>query len=738
MTKLKKFYLKYLLGILACVALLVVQAQGQLELPDRMSNIVTIGVQSGGNEDVIPEIISTETYEHLLVFLEDSTEFVHDYRYLTREDLTEAAAAKYPDFTEGYEYVPVSSENGERETRMATQLEMPLIIVNMIDSGNTGGNDYLEIPEGMDAYQMFALMPAAQKAEILGQIEENLSQMGESTLSIATSSAVLDIYVSLGADASSIQSNYVIDKGIEMLIVALVVSVATIAGGYFAAKVGAGVARDVRKAVFDKVAQFSQNEFHNFSTASLITRTTNDITQVQNVTVMLLRIALFAPIMGIMAIVKAINFAPSMTWIVWMVMVILLVVIGLMFAVVVPKFRLVQRLVDRLNLVMRENLSGILVIRAFGNEQVSKERFEAANKDLLDVNIFVNRVMVTMMPIMMFLFNVTVLLVIFFGSQQVDSGSIAIGQVMAFVQYAMMILMSFLMLGMIFFMVPRASVAARRISEVLETEIVVKDPITAKSFQNSERGKLEFNQVSYAYPHATEPVICDITFEANPGEVTAIIGSTGSGKTTLINLIPRLLEATSGSVKVNGIDVKEVSQHDLREVIGLVPQNAKLFSGTVKENLSYGNPEITDEELEEIIEISQAKEFLAGIEEGIEAPVSQGGTNFSGGQRQRLAIARALAKKADLYIFDDSFSALDFKTDATLRSRLGDMIAKTNSSILIVGQRIASIMNANQIIVLDEGRIVGKGTHDELMKDCQVYLEIAQSQLSKEELEHGR
>ena len=735
MLKLKKFYVRYLFAIILSLGLLVVQAKGQLDLPDMMSQIVTTGIQGGGNEDLVPELVDATTYEHLQTVLLDATELDSSYEYVTSTDLSASLQKQYPDFTDGYLLKDLGTSE---KTTLENDLSVALVLVNMVDNNPDQATSLLEMTQGMDFYVFMGVLDDTQKATILDSFSSQLSQMGESTMTLAVSGAVLNFYENMGANSATIQSNYVLNKGIDMLWVTLLVTIATILGGLFSARVGAGVAKDIRKAVFEKVAQFSQNEFNHFSTASLITRTTNDITQVQNVVIMLLRIAMFAPIMGVMAIVKAVDFAPSMTWIVWLVMVVLVVIMGCTFALVLPKFKVVQKLVDKMNLVMRENLSGLLVIRAFSNENVAKSRFEDANKDLLDVNLFVNRVMGALMPIMMFIFNATTLLVIFYGAKEADTGSIAIGQIMAFMQYAMQILMSFLMLAMIFFMVPRASVASKRIYEVLELPVEIKDPQNPKSFNAEQKGSLEFENVTYCYPHANEAVLSDISFKVRPQEITAIIGSTGSGKSTLINLIPRLIEATVGVVKVNGVDVAKVNQHDLREAIGLVPQNAKLFSGTIRENIKYGNDNLSDEQIQTILETAQAWDFVSDMPLGIDTLVAQGGSNFSGGQKQRLAIARALAKEADIYIFDDSFSALDFKTDASLRGKLNKMLEQKRAAVLIVGQRIASIMHANQIVVLDNGKIVGVGTHSELLANCQVYQEIAASQLSKEELEDGQ
>lgn len=739
MTKLKKYYAKYILGIIACIMLLVVQSQTQLTLPDYMSNIVTIGIQSGGNESTVYEVVDETTYQHLELFLndEDTTLVNENYTFVENKDISDKIMSAYTEIGNQNIYILKDTISSTEFEQLSSALIKPELMVANIESGamdDQMGN----LPEGVDIYTALANMDDSVKAQMLSAVDKMVDNMGESTVQIAASKVVLDTYDVLGRDVNKIQNLYIMWAGLKMLGIALLSAIATILCSFFAAKVGAGVARDVRLDVFNKVESFSNEEFNRFSTASLITRTTNDVTQVQTITTMLLRIAFLAPIMGVGAVIKAVKFAPSMTWIVWMVLVILIVVIGITFAMVLPKFKKVQSLIDRLNLTMRENLSGMLVIRAFGNERHSEKRFDVANQDVTKLNLFVNRVMVILMPLMMFLFNVTTLVIVFYGAKQIDAGAITIGNMMAFMQYAMQILISFLMLGMIFVMVPRASVSAGRIYEVLTTPSVIVDPEVAKSFDPDQEGVVEFSHVSFRFPHAHEDVLKDISFKAKPGEVTAFIGSTGSGKTTLINMIPRLNEACEGEVKVNGVNVKEVNQFDLRETIGLVPQNALLFSGSIKENIKYGNEELSEEQLEKVISAAQAKEFVDEGEDGVDRVLSQGATNVSGGQKQRLSIARALAKKANIFVFDDSFSALDFKTDAKLRHELQLMMKERHSTVIMVGQRISSIMNADTIVVLDEGQIVGQGTHKELMETCKVYQEIAQSQLSKEELDHAK
>lgn len=587
-----------------------------------------------------------------------------------------------------------------------------------------------------DLYYFLEEMDEDQLKEMFTNIDEQMDTMGTSTMGIAAGQAVKYEYELLGADTNKVQNDYILMAGIRMLVIALMGAIASIAAAYLASKVGAGVARDLRSAVFHKVESFSNEEMNRFSTASLITRSTNDITQIQMVVVMFIRMVCYAPVLGIGGLLKAIKNSPSMTWIIGSTLVLLFVILMITFAIALPKFKIVQSLIDKLNLSMRENLSGILVIRAFGNEEESVRRFDESNTNLTKVNLFVNRIMISLMPIMMYIMNVLTLIIVYYGAKQVDLGNIAIGQMMAFLQYGMMIIMGFLMVALIAIILPRASISAGRVADVLETVPAITDPLEPVDFLGSHKGYVEFNDVTFTYPGASEPVLNDISFIAEPGKTTAIIGSTGSGKSTLINLIPRFYEVTEGEVKVDGVNVKDVRMHDLRERIGLVPQKGLLFSGTIKSNLTYGAKEATDEELEEVIRVSQAKEFIDTMPEHLDTAIAQGGTNVSGGQKQRLAIARALAKKPEILIFDDSFSALDFKTDAKLRKELAKLCDKYHHTLLIVGQRIASIMDADQIIVLDEGRIVGKGTHQELLKDCQVYQEIAYSQLSKEELSY--
>ena len=702
-----------------------------------MSKIVTNGIQAGGFDSPVADVFSDETFKHLLVFADDEQKktIESSYTYTSYENLKDNFKEEFPKLKNAYVLNDLSKDE---KSQLESALIKPMLMVSSIDSMDKNSKEYQErfgnLPAGMDIYQVFSMMDANTKKEMTKKIDTQIDAMGESTMLIAGGNGVKTEYLALGADVDSIQTRYILSSGLIMLAIALLGSVAAMISAFLSSRVGAGVARDLRKAVFEKVESFSNTEFNKFSTASLITRTTNDITQVQMLMIMLLRIVLFAPMMGVGALYKAITHSTSMTWIILLILLVISGVLFVLIKVVMPKFKIIQSLIDRLNLTMRENLSGVLVIRAFGNEKHSEDRFDRANDDLTKVNLFVNRAMATLMPIMMFIMNIATVLVVWVGAQQLDLGNIAIGDMMAFIQYAMHIIMSFLFIAMIFIMIPRASVAAGRVYEVLSTDLSIKDPDDAKEFNASQKGLVEFKDVTFQYPGAHEAVLSHISFTAEPGKTTAFIGSTGSGKSTLINLIPRFYDVTEGSVTIDGVDVRDVKQHDLRELIGVVPQKGVLFSGTIRSNLQYGAHDASDEELSEVIRIAQAKEFVDDKPKGLSEEISQGGTNVSGGQKQRLAIARALAKNPEILIFDDSFSALDFKTDAILRKELSKLTEKTKNTVLIVGQRIASIMDADQIIVLDKGKIVGKGTHKELMETCQVYQEIAYSQLSKEEL----
>ncbi|WP_346902671.1 ABC transporter ATP-binding protein, partial [Faecalicatena contorta] len=586
-----------------------------------------------------------------------------------------------------------------------------------------------------DVFEMFGMIPEEQRSEVTKQIEDKFSDMPATMIDQAAKVYIKDAYARLNVDTNKLQNSYLLSTGAKMVGLAFLGMAASILVGFMASRVGATAGRDLRGKVFRKVVGFSNNEFDHFSTASLITRSTNDIQQIQMLMVMLLRMVLYAPIMAVGGIYKVFHTNVSMSWIIALAVILIGLVVLALFTVAMPKFKILQTLVDKLNLVTREILTGLSVIRAFSTEKHEEERFDKANRDLTRTTLFVNRAMTFMMPAMMLIMNGISVLIIWSGAHGVDNGQMQVGDMMAFIQYTMQIIASFLMLCMISIMLPRAAVSADRVDEVLTSTTMIHDPEEAVELPEKTQGVLKFDHVSFRYPGASEDVLHDIDFTAKPGETTAIIGSTGSGKSTLVNLIPRFYDVTEGCITLDGIDIRDITQHDLRDKLGYVPQKGVLFSGNIASNIMYGNPEGSDEEMEEAAAIAQAAGFIEEKAQKYESPISQGGTNVSGGQKQRLAIARAIAKHPDLYIFDDSFSALDYKTDVTLRRALKEKTEE--STVLIVAQRISTILHAEQIIVLDDGMVAGKGTHRELLKNCEVYQQIAASQLSEEELKAG-
>lgn len=740
MIKLAK-YLKPFSGlIIAAVLLLFVQAMADLALPDYMSNIVNVGIQQGGIKNAIPEAVRESQMKRLEIFMsdEDRMEILDNYTLITSSSNSyEEYVKSYPELEKEPVYVLKDIDKSEMD-KIDLPMGKALLAVSgvekMKESAEGGFIDIngMKIPADTDLFAMFANLPKDKSMEISDKMNAQFEALGEKMIIQAATPMVKAEYTALGMNTDNIQSRYIMNTGLVMLIISLLSAVCTVVVGFLSARAGAGLARNLRRDVFKRVESFSNTEFDKFSTASLITRTTNDTTQIQMFVVIMIRMIIYAPIMGIGGIIRAINKSASMSWIIALAVVIILGMILTVFVVAMPRFKLIQKLIDRLNLVTRENLSGMMVIRAFSTQEFEEKRFDKANLDLTRNNLFVNRVMVVMMPFMMIVMNGVTLLIVWVGAHQIAESSMQVGDMMAFMQYAMQIMFSFIMMSMMFIMIPRASVSAQRISEVLQTKPTIIDPQTPKSPASNAGGFVEFKDVSFRYPGAEEDVLSGISFKAIPGKTTAIIGSTGSGKTTLINLIPRFYDVTGGSVFVDGVDVREFTQHELRSRIGYVPQKGSLFSGTIESNLKYADENASEELLRKSAEIAQATEFINEKPEGYKSEISQGGTNVSGGQKQRLSIARALVKKPEIFIFDDSFSALDYKTDRTLRKALHDETG--DSTVIIVAQRIATIMNAEQIIVLDEGKIAGMGTHRELMESCETYQEIALSQLSKEEL----
>ena len=725
MLKALKYLKPFWKSVIAVIFLIFAQVQLELALPDYMSNIVTNGIQYNGITSPVPEVLSTSTYEHMEYFMsdEDITTFENSYKLIEKGN--SSYTTKYPlNKTEDIYIL-----NTDKDASLKAIVEKPLFITQLLND-----HDLLQkmnITNADDLYSAISNNPQ-MKDSILSKVDESLSEYTSENIEAASIMALKSEYATLGVSISSLQNAYIMREGFIMLLISLAGSLCAMVASYLSSRAATGACKNMRDDVFKKVESFSSDEFSRFSTASLITRTTNDIQQIQNVINMILRIVLFAPMMGITSLLKVLRY-PSMASILGWIVLIILVLLLTTFALGMPKFKIIQKLVDKLNLVTREQLSGMLVIRAFNNEKVEEKRFDEVNTDITKVNVFVNRLMGIISPTMAFLMSSVSILIIWVGANEIDAGIMQIGDIMAFLQYAMHVLMSFMIVAMIFIMLPRASVSAGRVFEVLNTEVSIKDPENPVSLPE-ENATIHFDHVSFKYPKAEEYVLEDIDFSVDPGQTVAFIGSTGSGKSTLINLIPRFFDVTDGAIRIGNIDIRDVKQHDLRNRIGYIPQKATLFSGTIESNLRYADENATDSTIENALEVSQAKEFVSKMPSGIEEPISQGGTNVSGGQKQRLSIARALVKNADIYIFDDTFSALDYHTDALLREALNKMVKEKHSTVFIVAQRISSIMHADKIIVLDQGKIVGNGTHAELMKNCPVYQEIAYSQLSRKEL----
>ena len=730
--------------VLVAIALLFIQANADLALPDYMSRIVNNGIQQGGVQSAVPQAIRQTQMDHLVIFLSDAdkTRVLGDYTLVDSSSPdAQTYLQDYPALAETPIYVLNAVDKTERDW-LDPVMAKALLAVSGIQqiiadpakaaAAGASGFDLSKLPPGTDVFALLASLPPAQRDQISAAMDKQFSVLGDNMVIQSAIRVVKTEYEALGMDTAKMQNSYILTTGGQMLLISLLSVACTVLVSFFSARTAAGVARDMRRSVFEKVEGFSNSEIDKFSTASLITRSTNDITQIQMVVIMMMRLVFYAPIMGVGGIIRAFNKDSSMWWIIAVGVGMLLALVVTVFSLSLPKFKRMQILIDRLNLVMRESLSGMMVIRAFNKQGFEQERFDVANKDLTATSLFVTRVMVTMFPSMTLIMSGLSLLIIWVGAHQVAESHLLVGDMMAFLQYTMQIVFSFLMMSFMFIILPRASVSGNRIADVLAVEPEIRDPEQPQQFPQPFKGVVEFKNASFRYPGADEDVLHNINFVAQPGQTTALIGSTGSGKSTVVNLIPRFYDVSAGEVTVDGVDIRKVTQHDLRDVIGYIPQKANLFTGTIRSNLTFGDEHASPEVMEEAAQIAQASEFIETMPEKLETEISQGGINVSGGQKQRLSIARALVKRAPIYIFDDSFSALDFRTDAALRRALKDKTA--DSTLLIVTQRVATVRNADQIIVLDEGKVVGKGTHQELMADCETYREIALSQLSMEEL----
>ena len=747
MNVITKYLKKSAFSIFIVVILLIIQAFCDLSLPGYTSNIVNIGIQQSGIEEIAPKIIAEDEMENLLLFMsdDDKATVMSNYTLLSKDDL---GSSLYNEYIKDYpllasENIYKKNENTKKiNEKLNNIFTKPVAIVSNIESGKEEFKNleiYLQstlpadmVNPNLDLFDIFHMISKDQLIKITANLENELDKIPESLLSQAGVSYVREQYSKVGIDVDKEQMNYIFTAGAKMIGLTLISMASIIAVAFYASKIAALLGERLRKDVFEKVISFSNAEFDRFSTASLITRTTNDIQQIQNMMVILMRMVFYAPILAVGGILKVLRTNNSMAWIILIALIAIILIVGVLFGLAMPKFKKLQILVDKLNQTSREILTGLSVIRAFNNEKYEENRFDISNKELTKTNLFVNRIMTFMMPSMMFIMNAITILIVWVGSYSIDSGLMQVGNLMEFIQYSMQIIMAFLMISMISVVLPRALVCAKRISEVLNTEEVINDPEVKESFKNDKKGYVEYKNVSFKFPNAEEYVLKDINFTAKPGETTAIIGSTGSGKSTLVNLIPRFYDVTEGTILIDGVDIRNVSQHDLRDKLGFVPQKGVLFSGTIESNIKYGKKNATVEEMKKAARIAQAEEFIEAKPEKYNTDIAQGGSNVSGGQKQRLSIARAIAKDPEIYVFDDSFSALDYKTDVALRKALREEIKE--STIIIVAQRISTVLNANQILVLDEGKIVGKGTHKELMKNCEVYKQIAYSQLSKEEL----
>ena len=739
------------LSVIAIVLLLIVQAAGDLTLPDYTSKIVNIGIQSGGIENPAPEVIRKSEMDNLLIFTEDDEQILNDYKEITKENLDEKEYEKLVkkySALENETLYEVKKLNSEEQTQLNNMMTKPLMMLSSLENEETVNSMKEQMlssmPANMPEQQKIAMqnmelidiikqMPKEQIDKMLETVNEKLDNMQNSILEQAAIQQVKKEYKAIGIDTDNLQNKYIIIAGLKMLGISFIIMASAISIMCLSARVAAKLAKTLREKTFKKVLKFSNKEFSEYSTASLITRSTNDIQQIQGLIAILFRVLVYAPIIGIGGFLRVLNQSDnSMAWIIGVAIIAILFVVATLFIIAMPRFKKLQELIDKLNLVAREILTGLPVIRAFNTEKKEEKRFDKANVDLTKTNLFVNRAMSFMMPTLMLIMNAISLLIVWVGAHGIDNGTMQVGNMMAFIQYTMQIVMSFLMISMVSIMLPRASVSANRINEILETEEAIQESKEPKKLDASKKGLVEFKNVSFRYPDSDEEVLSDITFTAKPGETTAIIGSTGSGKSTIVNLIPRFYDITSGNLLIDGVDIKEISNKDLRKIVGFVPQKGILFSGTIESNIKYGNPNMSDEQMIEAAQIAQATEFIDSKPEKYKEPIAQGGSNVSGGQKQRLSIARAIAIDPEILVFDDSFSALDFKTDSTLRAELAKKTK--DKTVIIVAQRINTILNADQIIVLEDGKIVGKGTHEELIKNNETYKQIALSQLSEEEL----
>ncbi|MDU4750579.1 MAG: ABC transporter ATP-binding protein [Clostridium butyricum] len=741
-------YLKRFTGIiLLIIVLLIIQALTDLALPQYTSDIVDIGIQQNGIKEIAPKVIRESELNKLILFMDDEDKnYVDDnYTLIVKENLPEIDYEKYLKVYPELKNTPLYKENlindRESQERLDEIFTKPITIVENIEN-NREMSDGLEkvivenMPEGMvgdnmNVFQLLGILPKDVRNNIVEKINGNFNNMPQTLLSQAGISYVKNEYKAVGIDTDKEQINYIFNSGIKMIGLALIGGISIVLVSFFASRVAASLAKILRKDVFEKVLSFSNVEFDKFSTASLITRTTNDIVQIQTFVVMMLRMIFYAPILGCGGIIKVLGTNKSMTWIIAVAVGTILIVISILFGLAMPRFKRIQTLIDKVNQIAREILTGLPVIRAFTTEKHEENRFDDANKDLTKTNLFVSRIMTCMMPSMMLIMNAISVLIVWIGARQINDGNMQVGDLMAFIQYTMQIVMSFLMISMVSMILPRALVSAKRIEEVLKTELSIIDPSSSQNINVSKKGYVEYQNVYFKYPDGEE-VLSDISFTAKPGKVTAIIGSTGSGKSTLVNLLPRFFDVTSGKILIDGVDVRNLTQHELREKIGFVPQKGVLFSGTIKSNIKYGKKNAKDSEMKRAAKIAQASQFIESKDEAYDTEISQGGTNVSGGQKQRISIARAVIKNPEILVFDDSFSALDYKTDVALRRALRE--ETKNTTKILVAQRISTVLDAYEILVLDKGKIVGRGTHKDLMENCDTYRQIAFSQLSKEEL----